>query len=57
MGACSTTLTVLTDETPTFMHTPTVTPENINPRWIYVEWAALTNDAQRGRDPIIFYDI
>ena len=59
MGACSSTLIVLTDETPTFMNTPTVTNANINPRWIKIDWAALgtTQDSQRGRDPIIFYDI
>ena len=59
MGACSSTLIVLTDETPTFMNPPTVTNTNINPTWIKVEWADLgdSQDSQRGRDPIIFYDI
>lgn len=57
MGACSTLLTVFTDQVPTFMNPPQVTFENIDPFWITLNWNAITSDSQTGRDTINFYDL
>lgn len=57
MGACSATLTVLTDQVPTFMNEPLKMNENVDPFWITVTWDAITTDIHTGRDTIIFYDL
>lgn len=57
MGACSSVLTLLTDQVPTFMNPPEVVYDNIHPFWITITWSPITTDADIGRDTIIFYDL
>lgn len=48
-------LSVLADEVPTRMNTPTIV--SIDPKKISLQWAEITSDADIGRDTIIFYSI
>lgn len=57
MGACSTELTVLTDDYPTFMNEPVITDANIHPTNIVLTWTGISTDSYTGRDPIIFYGV
>ena len=55
-GAASITLTILTDNTPTYMYTPTEDPST-NATFINVTWEPLLLDSYTGRDPIIYYKL
>lgn len=59
MGACSATLTVLTDGTPTYMNSPTTTAAATTPSAITLSWVAIadTETTSNGRDPIITYEV
>lgn len=59
MGACSATLTVLTDGTPTYMNTPETTAADTAPFSIKITWTGIadTDTTSNGRDPIIQYDV
>ena len=50
---------VTTNTVPTYMNTPTVNlaANNVNPTWIYVEWAAITSSAQTGGASPIYYEL
>ena len=55
MGACSTTLTVLTDEVPTFMNPPTLVKVDYN--LVSLTWNPITADADTGRDLPTYYKV
>ena len=55
-GYSSTPLTILTDNVPTRMNTPTSDPTT-NATFINVTWQSITADADTGRDAVIYYKL
>jgi len=48
---------VLCDGTPPTMNAPTVLTSNINPSWIWVSWASITDCTLSGRDCPTYYGL
>lgn len=56
VGPYSTELEILTDNVPTRMNTPVEDPST-NATQIVVTWASITDEADTGRDPVIYYSL
>jgi hypothetical protein len=55
-GDSSIPLVILTDNVPTYMHTPVEDPTT-NATLMNVTWESLLDEAHTGRDPILYYKL
>ena len=57
LGAYSTPLQVLTDNTPTYMYPPVNDTLTTNATYIRVTWLPVTATTQTGRSPVFYYKL